>query len=173
VSQAYRDLAGIHAKPSEYPPREDVTQGRYHYRCPKILMPAHIFLHFLKSPHGYFHDTWLQRLPKKLNRSVLDEVQQRSGTNQNGSVISRPQPPVAQEPREDDMVFGWGVYIIDGPNLIGLTFLVTIGLFMTTVVCTLMVLLAGTEEQAFGVGQYLVAVLTCGMMAAYFAFENW
>jgi hypothetical protein len=50
VSQTYHDLAGIHGKPSEYPPQEEVDKRRYHYRRPKILMPAHVFLHFLRSP---------------------------------------------------------------------------------------------------------------------------
>jgi hypothetical protein len=35
-----------------------------------------------------------------------------------------------------------------------------------------MVGLAKTQEQGFGVGQFLIAIVACGMTAIYFAFED-
>jgi hypothetical protein len=162
VSQAYYDLAGIHGKPSEYPPQEEVDNENYHYRCPKILMPANLFLHFLRHPRrdsrdGHLGDTWLQRLPKKLNDSILEEVQR--STRGRGA-------------EEDDLVFGWGVHILEGPNHAGLSLVLAFGIAVTFLVSCLIVGLAQTQEQGFGVGQFLLAIVACGMAAVYFALQD-
>ncbi|KAK3687906.1 hypothetical protein B0T22DRAFT_425231 [Podospora appendiculata] len=169
VSQAYNDLASIHEKPSEYPPQEEIDKRRYHYRCPKTLMPAHIFLHFLSHPHresrnGHSPDTWLQRLPKKLNTSILDEVQRPARNLHAGGAL-------AQE-TEDDFVFGWGVHILEGPNHAGLSLVLALGIAVAFLVSCLVVGLANTQEQGFGVGQFLIAIVACGMTAVYFALED-
>jgi len=82
-------------------------------------MPANLFLHFLRHPRGdsrdgHLGDTWLQRLPKKLNAGILDEV--RRSTRNPGANAQ-----LAQESEEDDIVFGWGVHILEGPNQAGLS----------------------------------------------------
>ncbi|KPM46156.1 hypothetical protein AK830_g253 [Neonectria ditissima] len=84
ISRPFRDLAGIHRGPDEYPSQEGLDERRYHYRCPKILMPANIFLHFLhlartSSLNDHWQDTWLQQLPKKLDTGILSMVQTSTG----------------------------------------------------------------------------------------------
>jgi hypothetical protein len=170
ISRAYYDLAGIHGKPSEYPPQEEVDKRHYHYRCPKILMPANLFLHFLRHPRGdsregHLGDTWLQRLPKKLNASILDEVQW-SARNRSANA------QLTQETEENDIVFGWGVHIIEGPNHAGLSLIIVLGIAVAFLVSCLMVGLAKTEEQGFGVGQFLLAIVFGGMTTIYFALED-
>jgi hypothetical protein len=78
----------------------------------------------------------------------------------------------AQETEEDDIVFGWGVHIIEGPNQPGLSLVLASGIALAFLVSCLLVGLARTEEQGFGVGQFVVAIVTCGMMAVYFALED-
>ena len=126
-------------------------------------MPANIFLHFLHharkdSWEGHDHDTWLQRLPKKLNTSILDEVLKTQGSQ------------AAAE--GDDIVFGWGVHILEGPNHANLSLVLALGIAIAFLVSCLLVGVANTAEQGFGVGQFLIAVLGCGMMAGYFALED-
>ncbi|KAI1252351.1 hypothetical protein MGN70_006926 [Eutypa lata] len=38
---------GVHKKPDEYPPEQELDEKRYHYLRPKILMPVNVFLHYL------------------------------------------------------------------------------------------------------------------------------
>jgi hypothetical protein len=50
-------------------------------------MPVNVFLHYLHRARWnvwgeHTEDIWLQRLPKKLNESVLADVQQNDATNQ-------------------------------------------------------------------------------------------
>jgi hypothetical protein len=169
VSQAYNDLVSIHEKPSEYPPQEEIDKQRYHYRCPKVLMPAHIFLHFLSrhrgdSGNGHLQDTWLRRLPKKLNTSILDQMQRPARNWSAGSGLVHE--------TEDDFVFGWGVHILEGPNQAGLSLVLALGIAVAFLVSCLVVGIANTEEQGFGVGQFLIAIVTCGMTAVYFALAD-
>ena len=72
-------------------------------------MPAKPFLHFLDRVYrgswdDHSPDTWLQRLPKKLNTSILDEARRSVGN-----------------PDASDAVIGWGVHILEGPNQAGLS----------------------------------------------------
>lgn len=139
--------------PTENPLDEDVEQRCYHYLSPRYMMPSHIFIHFLHRARGknWGDDTWLERLPKKLNKSVL--TAQASNTN-------------------SDLVFGWGVRILDGPNHAVLVFCLAFGLSVTFVISCMIVGLAKTQEQAFGVGQYLVAIVVALMSAMCFKLQD-
>ncbi len=180
ISPAYYDLAGIHGKPSEYPPQEEVDKRHYHYRCPKVLMPANLFLRFLRRPRGGHsrdgpsRDTWLQRLPKKLSASILDEVRRRGPTRHRARSANAQlaQETIKEDEEEDDIVFGWGVHILEGPNHAGLSLILALGIGVAFLVSCLVVGLAKMEEQGFGVGQFLVAIVLGGMAAVYFALED-
>jgi uncharacterized membrane protein len=120
------------------------------------MMPAHIFIHFLYRARwnvwgDHADDTWLKRLPKKLNESIL--AAQATNTN-------------------SDLVFGWGVHILDGPNHAVLGLSLALGLMVTFVISCLIVGIAKTQEQAFGVGQYLVAIVVALMSAMYFKLQD-
>ncbi|KAI0543072.1 heterokaryon incompatibility protein-domain-containing protein [Xylaria digitata] len=153
---AARYSAGIHKKPQEYPPDAELQQRRYHYLTPKIIMPSNIFIHFLHRARlnvrgGHANDTWLKRLPKKLNESLL------------AAQVMDPDP---------DLVFGWGIHILDGPNHANLGMLLSFGLLITFVVSCLILGIAKTQEQAFGVGQYLLAIMVAFMSAVYFKLQD-
>jgi hypothetical protein len=69
---------------------------------------------------------------------------------------------------EDDLVFGWGVHILEGPNHAGLSIILAVGVFISFVVSGMVVGFAKTQEQAFGIGSFLIGILTCSMAAVYF-----
>ena len=147
---------GIHRKPYEYPPEEELKDKRYHYLCPKMVMPVNVFLHYLhrarwgtEDDHPY--DTWLKRLPKKLNESLLLAAQR--------------QAVGADNP---DLVFGWGVHIIEGPSHFVLSMMLATGIVIAFTVSGLVMGVARTQEQGFGVGSFLLAIVASIMAAIYF-----
>ncbi|ETS79269.1 hypothetical protein PFICI_09122 [Pestalotiopsis fici W106-1] len=150
--------AGIHEKPAEYPPDEELQRRRYHYHTPKLMMPPHVFIHFLHRARwnvwgDHANDTWLKRLPKKLNESMLAAQ-------------------ASEASSDPDLAFGWGVHILDGPNHAVLGFFLAAGLLITFVISCLILGIAKTQEQAFGVGQYLIAILVALMSAVYFKLQD-
>jgi hypothetical protein len=58
--------------------------------------------------------------------------------------------------------------IIDGPSHASLGFLLAIGVTITLIVSLVILGAAKTQEQAFGIGSYLLAILACIMAALYF-----
>jgi predicted membrane channel-forming protein YqfA (hemolysin III family) len=115
-------------------------------------MPANVFLHYLHRARWnvwgeHSEDVWLKRLPKKLNESLT------------ASTGGQTDP---------DLLFGWGVHIINGPNHAALGLLLAIGVSISLVVSLVIFGAAKTQEQAFGVGSYLLAIIACIMAAVYF-----
>ena len=86
---------------------------------------------------------FLERLPKKLDESIL------AGSN-------------------SSMRFGWGVHIIEGPNKVALSWTTFAGLALSFVVSALYAHFRHTQEQGFGIGQWMVAVIGAAMAALYF-----
>ncbi|KAG4428249.1 hypothetical protein IFR05_016268 [Cadophora sp. M221] len=168
VSRRTQYGAGIHKKPDEFPPQKELDEKRYHYLCPKIRMPVNVFLHYLHRARWniwgeHTEDTWLQRLPKKLDESVVAKVQEDDATNQQDE----------QEALKDpNLAFGWGVHIIDGPNHSVLSLLLAIGVAFAFVISGMVVGFAKTQEQGFGVGSFLLAILAGIMAAVYFQLQD-
>ena len=130
------------------PPKCEVNGRRYDYDpCPMELdeiMPSHHFFHILDNPVPHTSNTWMQRLPKKLNDSLLS-----TGGDEPAPV-------------------SWGIHINETPDWY---------LIFTTVFLTLLasgvfsITWAGVTKDvqgAFGIGAYVVAVLTAGMTALFF-----
>lgn len=156
IGRGTNDVAGIHEKPDKYPPQEELDERRYHYRCPKIVMPANVFLHYLhraRLNHWNEHvgSIWLQYLPKRLDTSIFDMVQNPGGTD------------------KEEIVFGWGVHILEGPNHAGLSIILAVGIVVSFVVSGMVVGFTKTQEQGFGVGSFLMGIVTCVMAAVYFS----
>lgn len=116
-------------------------------------MDHRTFLHYLSkhrhgnvkhiSQHSLHQDAvFLQRLPKKVGTSILDHTSK--------------------------LQFGRGVLIIEGPNKVGLSWATFIGLSLSLLVSLLYSHFWKTEEQGFGIGQWVVAVVGAGIMAVYF-----
>ncbi|RYO66448.1 hypothetical protein AA0116_g2074 [Alternaria tenuissima] len=161
VSQRNQYGAGIHKKPDEFPPQEELDEKRYHYLCPRIRMPVNVFLHYLHRARWniwgeHMESIWLQRLPKKLDRNLIAEAQQAKGN----------------APANEDLAFGWGVHIIEGPNHAVLGLLLAIGVAVAFIVSGMIVGFAKTQEQGFGVGNFLLAILASTMTAVYFQLQD-
>lgn len=108
-------------------------------------------------------NTWLRRLPKKLNQSLLVEAQQYNTTS----------PPNAGAAAMDaDLTFGWGVHILDGPNHAALGLLLAVAVAIIFVVSGLIVGFAKTQEQGFGVGNFLLTIIASIMAAIYFQLQD-
>lgn len=153
-----RYSAGIHDKPEVYPPVEELEQGRYEYLVPKLVMPEHTFKHYLhRARYNVWGDhpgsTWLKRLPKKLHESIFAK-------------------PASEASPDSDLAFGWGVHILDGPDHAALALLLAVGLLITLIASCMIVGIAKTQEQAFGVGSYLTSIVFALMSAVYFKLRD-
>ena len=167
VSRHNKYGAGIHKRPDEFPPQKELDSNRYHYLRPKIRMPVNVFLHYLHRARWniwgeHTEDIWLQRLPKKLSESVL--------FMRSDSEISQPDEHEAL--MDPNLAFGWGVHILDGPNHAVLGLLLAIGVAVAFVVSGTLVGFTKTQEQGFGVGSFLLTVLTSIMAAVYFQLQD-
>jgi hypothetical protein len=128
-------------------------------------MPVNVFLHYLHRARWnvwgeHTEDIWLRRLPKKLNDSVLAVVQQNAATNQQDDLS------------DPDLAFGWGVHIVDGPNHSVLALLLCFGVAVSFVISGMVVGIAKTQEQGFGIGSFLLAILASLMSAVYFRLKD-
>lgn len=167
VSRRTQFGAGIHKKPDEFPPQEEIDKNRYHYFCPKTRMPVNVFLHYLHRARWnvwgeHIEDTWLRRLPKKLNETLLAEVQCDANNQQDGRQVTA----------DPDLAFGWGVHILDGPNHAVLGLLLAIGVAVAFSISGIVVGFAKTQEQGFGVGNFLLTILASIMAAVYFQLQD-
>ncbi|MCJ1380772.1 hypothetical protein MMC17_003881 [Xylographa soralifera] len=140
-----RHRVGIMLHPMAVPPKREVDNHNYDYTpCPlKPLppIPNNVFMHHLNDPGPHRRPTWLHRLPKKMNHSLLNS--------------------------SEELVTGWGLHIIEGPNWVAIwtaAFCVT---FVSGVVSTLWSVLRNDVSGGFGIGSWLVSASTLGMMAYF------
>ena len=152
-----RHQVGIYEKPEAIPPESEVKEGRYHYHeCPLIVKPPmdhRTFLHYMTchiqdESGASGEDTFLNRLPKKVGRSIVSE---------GGS---------------SDLPFGWGVHIIEGPNKVVLSCIAFVGILLSFVISVTYAIIAKTQEQGFGIGQWFGAMLVAGLSALYFHWDE-
>lgn len=87
------------------------------------------------------------RLPKKLNNSILHET-------------------------DPDKIYGWGVHIIEGPNKPLLAWCVTAILIVSFLVALVYDVVVKVSDSGFGIGQWMVAVLGTALAATYFHLED-
>lgn len=131
-------------------------------------MPANVFLHYLHRARWniwgeHTETTWLQRLPKKLNQSLLAEALQDNQGNQQSQ---------GDASMDSDLAFGWGVHILDGPNHAALGVLLGVGVAIAFIVSGMVMGFAKTQEQGFGIGNFLLTILASGMVAVYFQLQD-
>jgi hypothetical protein len=105
-------------------------------------MPSNILLHFLSSPYPqhHTHGTWLRRLPKKLEASIFS----------NDSPVN----------------FGWGIHIVEGPNMRKIACVMLLGLLVSFMATGLWWVRSNDIQGATGLGSLMLAAL--GLMAALF-----
>ena len=149
----------------EIPPDIEVQTQRYHYyECPiEVLppMPSNVFLHYLscagnknwlrENPGAHGETFYFQRLPKKTRNSIFEELQ---GQGEPGLC--------------NGIAYGWGIHILEGPDHAALSLALAFGILFSFVVSVMVIGFAQTQEQAFGVGQWIVGVFASVMAALYF-----
>ncbi|OCL02886.1 hypothetical protein AOQ84DRAFT_348486 [Glonium stellatum] len=147
LQRTYR--VGILGKPMEMPPEEEVRKKHYEFSCPfPPPMDSREFLHHFYI-HGDVHpqSIYLERLPKKLEPS-LSQLQSQG------------------------LTFGWGIHIIEGPNKSALSWACFVILLLSFVVSVVYAVTMKTQEQGFGIGQWMVAVLSVALIALYHQWEE-
>jgi hypothetical protein len=142
--------------PHNFPSKADVDNKRYSYSpCPLSTYPAipsTAFLHYMSCTSSLIKSKkWFNRLPKKLDKG-LEEVRRSTST-------------------EID-VTGWGIHIIEGPNVAAITLLT--GIFMTicgmgsvvySVVCD-------DVSGGFAIGAFVVALWAAWVTALFFHWKK-
>lgn len=153
----------------EIPPIAEVIAERYHYHeCPLENLPpipSNVFLHYLSCarkkswlgevPGAHDETYFLDRLPKKVHYSIFDGLATRGTSSASNSIA-----------------FGWGVHILEGPNHATLSLALGIGVMLSFVISLVVLGIAETQEQGFGIGQYLLALVTCVMGTLYFKLQE-
>ncbi|KAI2463817.1 hypothetical protein F4781DRAFT_437029 [Annulohypoxylon bovei var. microspora] len=163
-----RHQVGIYKQPLEIPPQVEVDEGRYdYYECPmKVLppMPNNIFLHYLEhakkkaaskneTPRYHTDNTFLNRLPKKLERSIFT-----GDVTSTGSNIS----------------YGWGIHIVERPSTFAQNLIAGLVAIVSVVICLTIFGITYTTlglDEAIGIGQYTAGVLTLLNTAIYFSLQ--
>jgi len=146
---------GIYQKPNAIPPVDEVRSGRWLYRdCPMDPLPpidTRTFFHYFwkHADHPVSCDKiFYDRLPKKLVTSMLR--QSKGGT----------------------LNLGWGVHIIEGPNKPLIAWMVTAIVAASFAVALVYDIVRKNPDSGFGIGQWLVAVLTTALTALYFHLQD-
>jgi hypothetical protein len=147
IVDSYR--VGIYAQ--EIPPPKEVDENRYHYHeCPLDPLPPidrRTFFHYFYNHerHGSCQSRlFFDRMPKKLHSSIVKQ----SASNK--------------------LTLGWGVHIIEGPNKPLLSLCLCLVLVLSFVVSLAVTLAQKTQESGFGVGQWMVAMMSAALAAVYF-----
>ncbi|KAK5128870.1 hypothetical protein LTR85_000203 [Meristemomyces frigidus] len=150
---------GIYETPLAIPPATEVDEKRYHYHiCPLDPLPPidrRTFFHYFWTHASHPPTTgnpardmlFYNRLPKKLNTSMLQET----------------------DPKK---IYGWGVHIIEGPNKPLIAWCVTGILIVSFMVAVLYDVLRKSSDSGFSIGQWIVAVLSTALRAMYFHLED-
>lgn len=109
------------------------------YPCPLTdppPIPTNVFLHLLDSKRSHVRDTWLNRLPKKLNDSIHhDPALLHSGSQ----------------------ALGWGVHIIEGPNEVAIMWLTMATICVSFCSAVTWAVVMRDVQGAFGIAAFIVA----------------
>ena len=92
--------------------------------------------------------TMLNRIPKKLGSSIF--TQATSGSE----------------------VFGWGIHIVEGPNMAAVCWILTGGLVISFLVSVLYAYISGVADQGFDIGSWLMSVIAAFVTALYFHWKE-
>ena len=148
----------IHEHPNAMPGTYEVSNELYHYHeCPlepPPSMPAPTFYQYFRghmpisSQCALNSKVFCRRLPKKLGLSLTSE-----GT-------------------PNQLIFGWGIHIIEGPNKVVLSLLAA-AIFVASLVTSIVYdVVMHNSDSGFAIGQWMVAVLTTLLAATYFHFQE-
>ncbi|KAF3001373.1 hypothetical protein E8E13_006616 [Curvularia kusanoi] len=136
------------------PPEDVITAKRYEYDLQPPVPPpidSRTFLHYFYKHGAHSHSTsakYVNRLPKKLGDSLTRSL------------------------GADDLLEGWGIHIIEGPNKVAICWALMAVLAASLAVSIVYDFLTRSGESGFAIGQWMVAALTVGLSALYFSLED-
>jgi hypothetical protein len=145
--------ADISFDPPDIPPPQEVTARNYEYApCPLTTRPTpRTFLHYRQCKQCGKKKQWFKRLPKKLSRALLD-VYLRAGP--------------------EEVVFGWGVLVVEGPNSTGITWLGALMLTLSAVISIVYTAVSKDASAGFTIGASLTSVWVAWLTAFYFRWKD-
>lgn len=134
---------GILQSPLSLPTEDAVLHSRSWEFCPCPCplkepppIPTNVFLHLFNSTRTHPRSTWLNRLPKKLHHSIY----QRNGG-----------------PHVGWQAMGWGVHIIEGPNVKAIFLLQVLLVVISLAGAIVWAVLKGDVQGGFGIAGFVVA----------------
>jgi hypothetical protein len=113
-------------------------------------------------PKQTFYQYFYRHEPDCASRSVLfcDRLPKKLGAS------------ITMTTGADELAFGWGVHIIEGPNKPVLAGLVAVILVVSFMVSVSYDLSTGNKDSGFAIGQWVVGVLSAILTAVYFHFQE-
>lgn len=102
-------------------------------------VPENIFFHAFFDPGTHLQDWCLNRLPKKLDQRL-----------------------------EKEGMYGWGIYIVEGPNWHLISVLVAVGFSTTGLIGVLWSVLKSDVQGGFAIASYLATLVAAAMSALFF-----
>ncbi|KAH6638021.1 hypothetical protein C7974DRAFT_374626 [Boeremia exigua] len=136
------------------PSEDEIAAKRYEYNPQPPVPPpidSRTFLHYFYNHSMHSHSTsakYVNRLPKKLGDSLTRSL------------------------GVDDLLEGWGIHIIEGPNKVAICWALMIVLIASLGVSVGYNLVTKSEDSGFAIGQWMVAALTVALSALYFSLED-
>lgn len=134
-----RESVGVLASPTALPPQDELLSGQYEYCAPP--MPAHVFMHYMKSSKSHTISIWSQHLPRKRDRSITEDAR--------------------------ELPIGYGVHIIEGSNKRAFFWLTLVVVLMSVLISSFWACLKKDIQGAFAIGAWLVSIPTVITTACY------
>lgn len=137
-------------KRRQFPPEAEVYERRYLYDpVPMDVEVANIPLPHLLRPGPHLDDFWLKTFPKKLRERLI---------RQSGNHGQR--------------VVGWGIHINEEINMLYVLWLLVMLLVVVGISVLIYALVTSDNASAFGLGAYLVALITVYVTYQYVAWKQ-
>ncbi|KAH8600678.1 hypothetical protein B0O99DRAFT_286612 [Bisporella sp. PMI_857] len=148
----------IQYDPPHIPPDIEIHSRNYEYTpCPLVPLPpipANAFLHYLQchADEGSLRGKkWFNRLPKKLEKSLID---------------------VRHSTEVEKDVVGWGIHIIEGPNIAWITRLTFIVVLVSGILSVCYSLATKDISSGFAIGTWMVIAWATGISALYWQWKD-
>lgn len=136
------------------PSEDEIAAKRYEYNLKPPVPPpmdSRTFLHYFYGHNAYAHSMdakYVDRLPKKLGDSLTRTL------------------------GVDDLLEGWGIHIIEGPNKVAICWALMVVLVASLGASIGYDLITRSGDSGFAIGQWMVAALTVALSALYFSLED-
>ena len=145
--------------PHNFPSKAEVDNKRYEYNpCPLMTYPAisaNAFLHYMScyaSERSLSKGKkWFNRLPKKLEKG-LEELRRCTSS--------------------DIDITGWGIHIIEGPNVAAMTLLTGIVMTLCGIGSTIYSIICKDVSGGFAIGAFMATLWASWMAALYFQWKK-